>query len=196
MRAGLIERGVPAEAIYRDPAGYPHLGFGAARARRLRPEADPDRLAALPSRPRAVPRPPGGHRGLGLRGARRRHALQRLHRTAPLSLGAARLLRHMDARTPRARERHRRSLSEFRRLKRRRLLRSHDAPLESHPPSYAIQPPCRAVRAPARPPACRRNGCRGSGAPARSCAAGHARCRRRNAASSPDCRAASSSVPS
>ena len=56
MRAGLIERGVPAEAIYRDPTGY-RTWDSVLRARdvygqkRLR-----DRLAALPSQPRAVPR--------------------------------------------------------------------------------------------------------------------------------------------
>jgi len=42
MRDGLIKRGVPAEAIYRDFAGYRTRAFGAARPRCVRSTGDPD----------------------------------------------------------------------------------------------------------------------------------------------------------
>ena len=83
MRAGLIERGVPAEAIYRDPTGY-RTWDSVLRARDVYGQK---RMLIVSQRfhrqPRAVHRPPRGHRCLGVRCARCRYALQHPHRAAP-----------------------------------------------------------------------------------------------------------------
>ena len=74
MRAGLIARGVPEIGDLSRLRRRPHARFDAAREVGVRPAAADRGQPGLPCRAGDLPRPARRHRGLGLRGARRRSA--------------------------------------------------------------------------------------------------------------------------